>query len=301
MKKIYILAAATLALAACSNDDDSYVDEPVAAHISATIGGCDVTRAGDSSWGAGDEIGVTMVGRYANIKYKTVAGDGMFDGTTIYFRNKREPVNLTAYYPFTGDEGTAPAVMEINTGGENQTSEKQPTFDFLYAIKENVTGGNPEVKFDFFHRMSKLTLIFNNGNDGTDVRKIISYQIDGLVLDGTFDTNSGTCAVKSDAEVKPLIIELEEGTVKSGVAMSLILIPQLVTSEAVTLKIIDSDEQEYSCKLNFKDNILMAGNNYQWTITVKKTGLVIDKSTITDWATLPEATDAGSVLPQNGD
>lgn len=305
MKQIFILAAATIALAACSNEDDNYVDEPVVAHISATIGESTVTRAADSSWNLNDEIGVTMEGRYTNIKYTTVAGDGVFAGTTMYFLNKREPVKLTAYYPFTGNEGVLPGtagVIDVDTRGGNQTSEKQPMFDFLHAVKENVTGADPNVKFEFSHKMSKLTLTFKGGS-GTDISKLLSYQIDGLIMYGTFDTASGICAVKNDAEAAPLTIELKEEAVKDDeILSSLILIPQPAARESVTLKIVDSDNQEYSCKLNFKENNLTEGNNYQWTITVNKTGLVVGNSKISDWNNAnetPATADAGSVLPKD--
>lgn len=46
MKKIFFLAVATLALAACDNNDNTDVT-PVAARITATIGECTPSRAVD--------------------------------------------------------------------------------------------------------------------------------------------------------------------------------------------------------------------------------------------------------------
>lgn len=296
MKKYILFAAAAITLAACNNEDN-YVDEPVAAHISATIGKSTVSRASETSWAVGDEIGVTMDDRYINMKYTAESTDGMFSGTTMYFKNKREPVTLTAYYPFKGEEGTTPEAIEANTAGINQTSEEQLTFDFLYAIKENVTGSEPDVELAFSHQMSKVTLTFKSGNDGTDLSKIVSYQIEGLVLEGTFDTLSGVCAVKSGSEAESLVMTFAEGTVSNGTPLSsLIIFPQAATHDTVSLRIVDSENQDYSCKLNFKDDALVSGNNYQWTITVNKTGLVIDKSGITDWNDESAETGAGSVL-----
>lgn len=297
MKKIYILAVAALALTACSKEEDNYIDEPIEAHFTATIGGSAVTRAFDTSWVEGDEIGISMDGRYSNIKYATPSGDGIFSGNTIYFKNKRETVTLKAYYPFKGEEGSEPGVIEENTEIDNQMAANQPFIDFLYAVKENVTGTDPEVQLTFSHRMSKVTLKFVEGNDGTDVSKINACEFGGLVLSGTFDTATGECAAKSEAEPKTLSINLPEGSVANNVALNpIILFPQSAAKDSVTLKIIDSEGQEYSCILNFKDERLEAGNNYQWTITVNKTGLVVEKSSITDWNDEDMATDAGSVL-----
>lgn len=293
MKKIYLLAATILALAACNNDDN-YDNQPVAAQITATIGENVVARASDNQWAKGDKIGVTMGTKYLNMEYTTEAGDGIFTGTTMYFNNKTEPVTLTAYYPFTGREGESP-VFEASTPAETQTPEKQLDFDFLYSKLSDVTGSNPKIAFPFSHRMSKLTIIFIGGS-GMDVSKIKSYSIEGLILDGTFNTATGECAAKSDADTGSLDIILSQGDVEDGKALSpLIVFPQGSDSKAVTLKITDSDGQNYACELQFKEGIV-SGNNYQWKIKVNKTGLIVDKSTISDWNKEELGADANSDL-----
>lgn len=295
MKKYILLAAVAIALAACNNDDN-YIEDPVAAHISATIGQSAVSRASETSWAPGDEIGITMGDRYLNMRYKTESGNGIFSGTAMYFLNKREPVTITAYYPFDGTEGSALSSIEADTKAAGQTGQEQPKIDFLYAVKENVTGADPDVRLVFSHQMSQITLTFKNGNDGTDVRKIRSYEIDGLVLSGTFNPATGVCATDTDAPAATLGIDVD-GVANGTPLPSLILFPQTVAHDSVTLKITDSDNQEFSCKLNFKDDALVSGNNYQWTITVNKTGLVLDdEAEISDWNNQPSSSDASSVL-----
>ena len=178
MKKYILLAAAAVSLAACNTEDSFIDDEPVAAHISATIGENVLSRAHDVKWDNNDNIGVTMDGLYSNIKYTTANGDGMFSGSAMYFRNKQDLVTITAYYPFTGTEEQTPAIVEATTGVEHQTDAERPGIDFLYATKEGVTGAQPKVNLQFEHKMSKLTLVFKNGNDGTDVSKITSCRIE---------------------------------------------------------------------------------------------------------------------------
>lgn len=295
MKKIYLIAAATIALSACSSDTESYVDEPIAAQISATIGNNAVTRAADTSWGTDDEIGVTMEGRYANIKYTTEEGNGIFKGSPLYFKNKREPVTLIAYYPFSGIEGTALDVIDGYTPSVRQSSDEQAKFDFLFAKKENVTGLNPEVKFDFSHVMSKITLIFKNGT-GADVNNITSYTIEGLILKGSFNPTNGICAAQS-VDAEPIDIDLTGVTVVSGESVNpLIVFPQKPAADSILLKIKDNEDQDYACYLNFGNDGLMSGNNYQFTITVNKTGVKVDKSTISDWDKKAFDNDANSVL-----
>lgn len=281
MKKFILLAAVAISLSACNNEDN-YINEPVAAQFSASIGESVQSRASDDTWDEGDNIGISMSGRYLNMQYTTENGDGVFTGTPMFFKNKVEPVTITAYYPYSGTEGQTPDVIEASTGAERQTVTEQPKFDFLYDKKENVTGEAPNVKFTFQHMMSKLTFTFINGNDGIDVRKIKSCEINGLVMDGTFNPATGECAAKSDT---PSALSLSPTVTDESVSLSLILFPQ--SAGNVTMKIIDSENQKYGCDLNFENNCLEAGNNYQFTIKVKKTELSVTGN-ITDWETAPK-------------
>lgn len=289
MKKYIFLAAAAISLTAC-NTEDIYTDEPVSVQVSATIGESVLSRASDVSWEANDNIGISMGDRYINLKYTTEKGDGTFDGTVMYFKNKQEQVTLTAYYPFTGDEGTAPGangVIEVNTGAERQIPDEQSKFDFLYAVEENVTAIRPNVNLRFSHRMSKLTFVFKNGNDGTDVSKITSCEINGLVLDGTFNTATGECAAKADTPSAAVSLTFD---VKNEEALpSLLFFPQTV--DKVVMKITDSEAQEYSCELKFNDNRIESGNSYVYTITVKKTGLTVNPCEITEWTVIDKDPD----------
>lgn len=274
MKKYILLAAAAISLAACSSEDN-YIDEPVAAQISASIG---LSRASDDKWAEGDNIGITMGSRYQNMSYTTVNGDGVFTGTTMYFGNKVDPLTITAYYPYSGTEGQLPEVIEASTTAARQTSDEQPLLDFLYDMKENVTGAQPNIYFNFRHMMSKLTLMFINGNLGTDVRKITSCEITGFALDGTFNPATGECAAKADS---PAALSMAPSKTDDKVSLSLILFPQTVGT--VTVKITDSDNQEYSCGLKFDGNRLVSGNNYLFTIKVNKTSMNVQEYAIANW------------------
>lgn len=286
MKRIHFLAAVAIALTACNNDienPDTY-SEPLL--ISASINENSASRASNDKWSPGDKIGITLASDFVNMEYTTEDGEGEFTGKPIYLKNNANQVDFTAYYPFTGTEGTAPGIISANTSAAYQTDAKQPLIDFLFAQAKNETGKHPKVTFTFAHKMSKVTLIFNNGT-GTDVSEISSYTIAGLALDGTFDTATGACAASDD----------HTGTLALTTETSLILFPQSV--QKVTLKITDSNGQNYACDLNFKDNELTSGNNYQFTITVNKNGLTVNESGIIDWGTPVEnSTDAGAVDPE---
>lgn len=290
MKKVTLLAAVAILFTACNNEDN-YIDDPVAAQISATISESPAARASDSSWDEGDNIGITMNGRYLNFKYTTEDGDGKFVGRKMYFKNKQTPESLTAYYPYSGSEDETPAVIEATTGAERQTPGEQKQFDFLYAVKENVSGSEPNVNFLFSHMMSKLTFVLKNGNDGTDVSKITSCELNGLIMEGTFNPVTGACAATATTPAAPLNMT---PTMENGNAvLSMILFPQTPAGE-VTMKIADSEQQGYRCTLKFDGDRLQGGDHYVYTIIVKKTELVVEEYTIVPWTERKLGSDAVS-------
>lgn len=297
MKKIYLLVIASIGFAACDNNNEEPVISPVTANISATIGERLLTRAADKDWAKGDDIGITT--NYGernvlrNVKYTTPEGNGAFTGQALYIYN---PMSLTAYYPFKGPEGSDPGIITESTDADKQTSENQPSIDFLYASKEGITSDKPDIVLNFTHQMSKLTFIFKNGA-GMNESKIAGYEISGLILKGTFNTADGKCAADSGEVPGSIGLTLPEGSVKPDETFSsLIVFPQSLEGSKVTLTITDSEDQVYACELNFTNSRIISGNNYQWTVTVNKTGLNVNEFSITEWSTEQGDADASSVL-----
>lgn len=310
MKKIYILASVVLALTACDSNDDNLEPSSLETSISASIGQSLPTRASDSEWASGDRIGITTsvngTMKHINVKYttdgeKSLDGSVKFTGAPIYFY---KPMVTTAYYPFYGTEGFVPGIITANTTVDQQTSENQPKIDFLWDQQTgiHVVDNKPEVHFNFTHKMSKLSLIFKNeeGNSGSDVSNIVSYRIDGLVLNGTFNTEDGVCAA-SNVAAQSLPVDLSDVTVTSGESLApLIIFPQTPGIGNVTLHIYanelnDPDVlQYYKCTLDFDNGKILAGNHYQYTISVSKTGVSINKPSITNWTDEGKEANAGS-------
>lgn len=289
MNKFFLLAAVAISFTACNTEDNYIIDEPVAAHISATIGVNAASRASDESWDAGDNIGITMNGRYLNMQYSTENGDGSFTGSTMFFRNKEDKVTISAYYPFTGTEGEMPGAILVSTSSEHQTATEQAAIDFLYAVNENASGADPYVNLLFSHMMSKLTFIFVNGNEGTDASKITSCEINGLILQGTFTPLTGECVVKADSPSSSL--KLTPTEVNGKLLASAIIFPQTVSK--LSLKIRDNQDQDYAGELNLGTGGIVSGNNYQFTIKVKKSEMSIT-SEITNWKTEASESEAES-------
>lgn len=290
MKKFLLLAAATLALAACTNDDEYVDNTPVAARITAGIGNSVSSRAAGTAWAKGDKIGITTLrgdeSKYVNMEYTTENGDGKFAGTPMYFQDAQAEVTFTAYYPFTGTEGTAPDIVENNTRADQQTPENQPTFDYLW---DNRVGkkGQPNINFEFAHRMSKITMTFQDG-EGTHVNKIESYSFDGLVLEGTFDPATGEAKAKKKDTEK---LTLNVNNVVSGSARPSIIVYPQTTAGQVVLHIV-KEGQTYKCELAFPGGELRSGTDYQYTIRLNKTDAQVTESKINPWSSQTGSGDA---------
>lgn len=190
--------ALSVAITACSNDDDNAAvdnNDPVAARITAGLGtdvnatpdakaSQPVTRAVDDHWNS-DHIGViafapsssNMVTQYRNAHYVTTStgADAKFTPAsaehTIYFSGPDEEVSFAAYAPYqsSATPGTLPGangVISIDTRKQADATE-QEALDFLFATGATASKSNPTVAFSkvddahdysFRHIMTRLVL-----------------------------------------------------------------------------------------------------------------------------------------------
>lgn len=277
-----VICGSALALSACNDELTNTVDnEPVAANVTAQI--CTETRASGTSWTNNDAIGISSIGQTSactNVKYVTANGDGIFTGTPIYFQDAQSSVTFSAYYPFSGSEGTGAGILANSTQSDNQSAENQPNIDYLWATA-TANKEHPTVNFIFSHQMSKLTLVFQNGID-TEVSGITTYTLKGLKMEGTFDTGTGKAIAKEDANTENLTVATS-GVISGSALPSLILYPQVITDK-LELSIMNGGKS-YSCDLTVTNNALANGKDYQYTITLTKEQLKVTSSSIEPWNT----------------
>lgn len=279
--RLFTFAALALALAACTNDNENLNDGPVAAVINAEISDAVSTRASGTAWAERDEIGISenRFG-YTNVPYRWESGNFTPEGTIIFFQDD-DPTTFSAYYPYDADGGTLTATTDATA------QQNQPAIDFLYATGATASTHNPEVNFtnnlstggtdcSFHHRMSQITLTFQEGS-GVDFKtaKLSSYTLSGLVLEGSFDTATGTAETDANAQTADLTMELN-----GALTSSVILFPQ--TKASIGLSVY-YNSQPYTATLTIPDGALKAGNNYTYTVTVRNKDLSISSATISDW------------------
>lgn len=252
-------------LTACSSDEPGQLSDPALASFSAQIGQA-VSRAAGTEWAAGDAIGISGVSgakTYANVEFSTSSGDGNFAAVdeNIFYQTT-DQVTFTAYYPYTADGG----VISASTADQSA----QPTFDFLWA-KAPGSYATPDVHFTFAHRMARLNIAFTNGND-VDLTGL-TFSIDGLVLDGTFDTATGEAKSAENNTTETLT-----ATLTTDSKASLVVFPQIADNLTVTAT---AEGQTYVCDLSLGK--LAPGSSYTVNITISKTEMTVTDCTITPW------------------
>ena len=318
MKQIFfIMAAAALTLAACSNDENmEMTDGPVEARITAGLS-APTTRAIGTNWSGTEEIGVFVTNStsgmdnlYKNVKYRITnsGATGNFTAADedIFFQDAEEIVTFAAYAPYQESSapnefpgGLADGVVDVKTDNMN-TATDQEKIDFLFASgavasrRDNIVSfadATPETPNDaddhsFHHKMAQLNVVFQvSTNDGFAANQIFdgSFNLGGLIHEGTFNVTDGTTATTGSEVADWDISGCKYTDAATTRTYSLILLPQDLTNKALNVK-VGIGGQTYSNSDAINPN-LQAGYTYTYTITVKKSGLKVSGCTITNWNT----------------
>ena len=300
-KKYLFLAAAAMAFAACSNDDDA-VNAPVEARITAGVNTPE-TRALNNEWEQ-DAIGVmvtsstsNMTTLYKNVKYTTTANSAAAatftpEGEGIFFQDTNETVTFAAYAPYQTSAANAlpgtNGVIEGSTADQGDRT-KQKAFDYIYASGATATRSNPTVQFQatnaFMHKMTRLVIIVKtSAQDGFTADQVTSgtYSLSGLNHNGQFDVTTGTAQATGTTATDNWSLtsnSLKTEGETDQVTFTSILYPQTLTDNLTFEAVIDG--QTYTN--NTIKPELEAGKSTTVTITVKKTGLTVSGCIVSEW------------------
>lgn len=288
------MAAAAIVFAACSNENDPVNDGPVAAQINAEINGM-TTRASGTEWVENDAIGVTVTNvansgktQGANVKYNNTTNGWKADDAPIYFEDLEE-VTFSAYYPFQGMSGTsAGTINSITTTNQSEQSK----FDFMFATGATASKGSPNINFTgdkkFKHCMSQLTFTFKAGTGVTLPGKLTGYTLKGLIMSGTFNTETGVAEATTGGGTPDLSLSLNvTGNAIEYKATPVILYPQAPTDGKFNIE-VTVENVTYYATLEVPaetENQFKAGVNLTYDVTINKTGLSVDEAEIVDWVT----------------
>ena len=297
MKKFRFLyiAAAALLFAACANEEDGIGNNgPVAATVQADIVK-NITRATtDDTWSKNDAIGVyaTSSGNTTgdNKKYVTTNGDGTFEAADnnniIYFKDNKE-TTFSAYYPYNkfltdGKMNWNIAEVEANLPCEA---------DVLFASGATASKAFPTVNFTdaehrFKHCMSLVEFKIKPGQGVKDNNyKFNRLNMKGIFMSGKFDTRTGSVEAAGDRET--LTRFFNDVSFESEESFAYIMLPQSLESNKMDIEIyllLNDSEVKYTTPITPSTNgQFEGGKKYTYNITVKNTGITIEKANIVPW------------------
>lgn len=297
MKRLLYLAAIAATLTACTNDD-APVSSLVEAKVTAGVGVS--TRASETTWDAGDAIGVyvtavsgtsegntsTMASLYTNAKYTIASGANTSSATfaaesadKIFFQDSQETVTFAAYYPYQSDA----SAISVDTQTGNASATAQKSIDLLYASGAQASKSTPAINFtgtnEFRHVMSRLelTVKLGTGFSSETLPADATVKLSGLVHEGTLALTGGNAgSVVHDSAAKAV----SDWDVTSAYS-SLILVPQNLSQSPLTVAITVGG-QTYTNSSSINPD-MQPGTSYSYSITVNMSGLSISGSTISPW------------------
>lgn len=231
---------------------------------SVTVDGDVQTRVvvvGKNSWSDNDMIGVRIgsgtVGKY------TLNADGTVNKAyePVFWQNTAQ-ASVDAWYPYT---------TQTDRDISNQ-AEGFAEFDYLYAFADRQSYKNP-VTLTFKHRMAKVSYTLTKGDGVTDDE--LNDATVSIAGHTKADFKKGMLSGTTDGWITSCY--LPSPTTKSGEAL---VVPQSRTGKPLIKVSINDNDFTYTPAgtVRFK-----AGKNYQYNITVKRTGIEVTGCTITAW------------------
>lgn len=248
-------------------------------------------RVMNTTWDAGDKIGVFMVkngtgldasgivGGGDNVVYTTTTGNGTFTPTAggLKFPADGTAVDFIAYYPYTGS-------LDNYTYAVDLTDQRRPsTIDLLYANDaKGFSQSSNIVRLNFRHQLVRVELTIKSA----DNKQLTGVKVDlnNQPLRATFDLNTGTFSQ----------IAADRGTI----AMNATSAGTLLTATAfilpgqrdITVTITATDGTTKQITLDANKN-LKQGDKYTKKISVKNLGSTETPApTYTHWTETPTIT-----------
>lgn len=198
-KTILFGLAAAMLVAACSEEDD--LRQGIAGE-GITFTSSVMSRATDTSFEAGDAIGVSMytesgfVGNATNVQYTTADGSGFTSTNPMTWgaAGSAETVDFKGVYPYKAD-AVADGIYSFTLAtGEGASLSNN---DVMYSSMTDVPVGAKNVNLTFTHKLVKVVMQVYDQN-----RKLLpdaTVKINNQQTSGTLNLTDGTVTSTGDA------------------------------------------------------------------------------------------------------
>ncbi len=209
MKRIFITLCAAASFVACTTDVDQDVTSMDSNKVTISPS---ITRATDTSFEAGDQIGLSMTkasGESYLVNQTLTYEDGLFSASDVmWYTNSSETSTLMAYYPYSSlGEPTEFTVQSDQSTGYTAS-------DLMFSVVSDVEPTAEAVGMVFQHKLSNLVISTVSTTYTVESIKIIG-------VNSTADVDVATESVKVQSDSQADIT-----TLKSGEKFYAIVVPQ---------------------------------------------------------------------------
>lgn len=326
MKKYLILSAAVLAFAACQNNDDAVIESNDLVPLQVSVANLDVTqsvvtRAVNSAWETGDEIGLFAVQTGTNTalaaqcnpsnmnyqfndgsnyetagptSYRTFAANP----TPVYLPANGAAIDVYAYYPWVTGKTVADHTHSISVA----TQTTQSAIDWMYTgktdkmahsgdgaskpiTKNNVYSDGVQTACEllFTHALTKVqfNIVHGTGMAATDITGN-TVSLSIAGMNTTATLDLFTGTVSGLGNVAP-ISPVQMGTAETGYDKSFeaIILPYTTVAAHAVTITIGSATYKFNIA---SGTAFAAANKYIYNVTVNAASLTVTAA-ITPWVT----------------
>lgn len=307
--KNYILFAAALILAACSNDELP-IDDPNAPVEIRLTGGLEVqTRTShdlDTRLKNGEQvhvwvddakdmqITVTTENLYQDRVLTADGNDALTvkDGEEMYFPQTGNAVNIYAIHGNFGEatdwsEGGFWATGITHTVAQNQKTQ-QPTdgyakSDLVYAKSTDVARTKQPINLQFKHLLSKIEVVLVKGDGSPDISKmeILNTKLEAVFTpskENEFKVTANGTDGENPIEIDANLTEKDAAeNTESDDGKELneaVIVPQTLTSGKAFIRVTTAEGGELIYRLP-EGKTFDPAKKYRYTITANMTGLTV--------------------------
>lgn len=301
------MAAATMILAGCSNDENESTDN-WNGEIRLTSGVTPQTRAntqatqilsGETVYAWADKASSTP--DYIKAWTLTAGSSNSLTGSPQYYPTDGSNLDFYALHgnfkdaTITENTTTFPTSAIVHSVEADQSNTDMKAYaksDLLYAAQKGVAHSKTAVALTFYHILSKVEVALKAGDGNPDLTNA-TVTIEGTKLKADF-TPSKSATLPTDCAdmVSPTTASNDAAPITIGNATctdfnsptynEAIIVPQTLSNETPFIKVTLSDGASLVYTLEAETRF-ESGRKYIYQITAKKTGLEVT-STIADWA-----------------
>lgn len=311
-KLFMTMAAATMILAGCSNDENEPVDN-WNGEIRLTSGVTTQTRAntqatqiqnGEIVYAWADKVSSTP--DYIKAWTLTAGNSNDFTGNSQYYPTDGSNLDFYALHgnfkEATFEESTTvfPASAIVHSVEADQSGTDMKAYaksDLLYAVQKNVARSSSAVQLPFYHMLSKVEVALKSGDGNPDLTDA-TVTIVGTKLKADFTPNKSATVTDQSARAAMIAITRNDNdpspiTIQTAITDNLesntnygeaVVLPnQTIAENTAFIQVKLSNNAVFTYKIPAGEPLtLESGKKYTYKITVNQSGLSVT-STINDW------------------